>query len=435
MRGLLFAVVLSLTPALAGAGEFFTLAGHGGPVKGIDVSHDGQAVLTASFDNSVGYWYGRTAPRWFEGHEAAVNTVLFLGAGRAASAGDDFDIRLWDLQTGASEVLSGHQGKILMLAVSPVRRLLASASWDGSIGLWPLDGGAPRFLKGHQSNVNAVAFTADGQHLYSVSADGTLRLWDVATGAQKRRVLSHGFGINTLVLAEARGWLAYGAVDGGTRVISLSDDKVLADLTADRRPVLAMATSPDLDQLAIGDGQGYIMLVDTTDWSIARDFRAARRGPIWALHYAADGGNIHAGGLDDALYSWPVDDLSGEKLASGERTFLNDPDQMSNGERQFQRKCSICHRLTGDTARRAGPTLEGVFGRRAGTVPGYRYSETLAASSIIWSPDTIDALFDLGPDHYIPGSKMPMQRITAAQDRRDLIEFLLTATEPTGDRP
>jgi cytochrome c len=42
----------------------------------------------------------------------------------------------------------------------------------------------------------------------------------------------------------------------------------------------------------------------------------------------------------------------------------------------------------------------------------------------------VDALFDIGPDHFIPGSKMPMQRITARSDRDDLIAFLKEATRP-----
>jgi cytochrome c len=102
---------------------------------------------------------------------------------------------------------------------------------------------------------------------------------------------------------------------------------------------------------------------------------------------------------------------------------------MDNGERQFQRICSICHTLTGSTARRAGPTLAGLFGRRAGTVADYIYSDTLDGSDIVWNETTIDALFDEGPDHYIPGSKMPMQRITNATDRDDLIAFLRQATQ------
>ena len=102
---------------------------------------------------------------------------------------------------------------------------------------------------------------------------------------------------------------------------------------------------------------------------------------------------------------------------------------MPNGERQFMRKCSICHALEPGPSRKAGPTLHGVFGRKAGTVDGYRYSDILDGSDIIWDETTIDALFDQGPDHFIPGSKMPMQVIAGAGDRGDLIKFLQRSTE------
>lgn len=74
------------------------------------------------------------------------------------------------------------------------------------------------------------------------------------------------------------------------------------------------------------------------------------------------------------------------------------------------------------------PSLKGVFGRRAGTVKGYRYSQALEGSDIVWTEETIDQLFDLGPDHVTPGSKMPMQRIASARDRADLIAFLKRET-------
>ncbi len=111
-------------------------------------------------------------------------------------------------------------------------------------------------------------------------------------------------------------------------------------------------------------------------------------------------------------------------MATGERGFLRDPEAMSNGERQFRRKCSVCHSLADDGARRAGPTLAGLFGRPAGAVSGYKYSETVATLGLDWTEETSDQLFDIGPDHFIPGSKMPMQRIVKPEDRRDLIEFL-----------
>ncbi|MGR3572410.1 c-type cytochrome [Brevirhabdus sp.] len=433
---------------------FFTLKGHGGPIKGIAVSPEGDSILTASFDYSVGLWRdGR--PSWLEAHRAAANTVLYLDADTAVSGGDDFDLYRWDLTQGRAARMTGHRGKIIQLALSPDRRWLASASWDGTVGLWDLHAPAsapPRLLRGHDGAVNDVAFSGDGRTLYSASADGTIRQWDTPGGRLRRTLIKHGFGVNVMVLNPRANWLAYGAVDGVTRVIETSTGRQIADFTLDRRPILALAARRDYATLAVGDGEGYIMLIDTQSWTITRDFRAALRGPVWALAFSADGRNIHAGGLDDALYSWPVagptegpvegpvegasegDTVASvpRPMVSENRSFLRDPDKMSNGERQFQRKCSICHTLGEDTRRRAGPALGGLFGRRAGSVPGYAYSPDLAAAAIVWDEDTIDALFDLGPDHYIPGSKMPMQRITDPQDRRDLIAFLKEATDTKG---
>ena len=133
------------------------------------------------------------------------------------------------------------------------------------------------------------------------------------------------------------------------------------------------------------------------------------------------------------VFSWPVALLDEYDPAGGEtRSFLRDAEAMPNGERQFMRKCSICHALEPGPSRKAGPTLHGVFGRRAGTVEGYFYSDTLSGSHIVWDETSIDALFDEGPDHYIPGSKMPMQVIAGAQDRADLVAYLREATKGNG---
>ncbi|WP_300030649.1 c-type cytochrome [uncultured Roseobacter sp.] len=411
------------------AQEAFTLQGHGGPVKGISVRSDGD-ILTASFDNSVGFWTDG-APRWFDGHEAAVNAVVPVGQRMAVSAGDDYTLRLWDLESGQGAVFGRHNAKIMRLAAAPDGTRVASASWDRTAVIWPLDGSTPVTLEGHANTVSDVSFSPDGARVYTVSSDGTVRLWDAETGAFLRRIVSHGFGINTVIVAPDESWLAYGAVDGGTRVVSLPDGAEIADLTADRRPVLAMAHHLDSNRIAVGDAQGYIMMVDTDAWRIADDFRAAAAGPVWALSFSPDGRNIHAGGISDVVHSWPVDALDRAVQMTGtERSFLKNPELMSNGERQFQRKCSICHTLGPDSKRRAGPTLHGLFGRPAGSIEGYIYSETLNTADIVWSEETIDLLFDKGPDHYIPGSKMPMQRITGAQDRADLISFLREATGP-----
>jgi len=425
------ALALALLPTVAGAGEFFTLAGHGGPVMGLAVGPAGR-IATASFDNSVGLWADR-GPRWLEDHRAAVNVVAFAGPDTLISGGDDFRVLAWDLAKGAARELHAHKGKVMGLAVAPDGRTVASASWDGTIGLTDLASGATRALSGQASGVSAVAFSADGARLYSAGADGTVRIWDVAAAAETRQLVRHGFGINEIVLAPDDAWLAYGAVDGATRVIDPGSGARIADFTLDRRPILALAHSAVAERLAVGDGEGWIMVVDTAAWEIARDFRATDRGPIWALAFSPDGTNLHAAGIEPTVYSWPLASMDAHGQMAGDTpSFLRDPAEMTNGERQFARKCSICHTLTPSSGRRAGPTLHGLFGREAGTVADYRYSETLREADLVWTAQTIDALFAQGPDHYIPGSKMPMQRIKAPQDRADLIGYLREATRDEG---
>ncbi|MEP1536259.1 MAG: c-type cytochrome [Paracoccaceae bacterium] len=417
------AVFLVVSAVECSAQDFTTLKGHGGPIMGLALTGKGQ-IVSASFDNSLGVWDGRDV-RWLEGHDAAVTAVAMTGSGHIISGGDDFAVRYWG---ETNRVLGRHKGKVASLSVSPDGNFVASGSWDGDIFLWSLDNADPIKLPYSGAGVNAVAHSLDGRYLFAATSKGDLLSYDLRTLDTPLPLARHGFGINRLIVGE--GWVAYGAVDGGTRVLNNETGDQIADFTLDRRPILSMAYHADTDQIAVGDGQGYIMMIDSARWRITRDFRAMRQGPVWALVFSEEGDRIFAGGLDEVVYAWPVSLLDEFDPAEGqERSFLRDVDAMPNGERQFMRKCSICHALKAGSSRKAGPTLHGVFGRQAGTIPTYRYSKTLDQSGIIWGEDTIDALFDEGPDHYIPGSKMPMQVIAKPQDRADLIAFLRVATK------
>ncbi|MBU3036102.1 c-type cytochrome [Tritonibacter mobilis] len=423
MRRLALSLALCAAPVWgAGAEDFVTLKGHGGPIMALAVDDDDR-VASASFDNTAAIWQ-EGSPTWLEAHDAATTAVTFGPRGALFSGGDDFAIYRW--QQGQPQEIGRHAGKIRALDVSLDGAFLASASWDGTIGLWSLNGGTGQQIT-VGAGVNDVRFDAKGR-LFAATMAGQVQVYDTPD-ATPRLLAEQGFGINRLVLSQ-EGWLAYGAVDGGTRVIDMETGAQIADFTLDRRPILALAYYAQSQQIAVGDGHGYIMMIDTRNWTIARDFRAMREGPVWALAFSRDGSRIWAGGIHDVIYGWPIALMDSHQAAGNEtRSFLQAPETMSNGERQFMRKCSICHDLNDAGQRRAGPHLAGLFGRAAGSLPGYRYSQTLLQSDLIWTDETIDALFDQGPDHYIPGSKMPMQRITAPTDRQDLIDYLKTATK------
>lgn len=410
------------------------LTGHGGPVKGITIAPAGDRVATASFDYSVilRSWPSGAEEAILYGHEAAVNAVTFTPDGRRmVTVGDDGLVLVWPSDGPAERHepaarLTGHQGKIMQVSVGAGGKLAATASWDGRIGLWTLDPpGSLAMLEGHKGPVNAVQLSADGSRLYSAGYDGTIRVWSIPDGRELRTLVRHGFGVNVIALDEAAGRLAYGALDGGMRIIDVASGDVLGTFEHEHTPILALALSRDRRRFAFGDGHGVVTVVDAVLAEVSQDFPAAR-GPVWALAFGPGDSSLMVGGLGSTVAVWPLDPL--RRPAGADARARPATPALTNGERQFERKCRICHTLTADTARRAGPTLFGLMGRRAGTIDGYPYSDALTGIDLVWTERTIDELFARGPDAYLPGTKMPLQKMTNARDRADLIEYLRKAT-------
>ena len=93
---------------------------------------------------------------------------------------------------------------------------------------------------------------------------------------------------------------------------------------------------------------------------------------------------------------------------------------------QLWRKCASCHTLDANGRNRAGPRLHGVFGRVAGSVPDYSYSEALKKSGIVWNDSTLDAYIK-DAEAFVPGTKM-YGGLSQDADREDLLAFLKGAT-------
>jgi len=192
---------------------------------------------------------------------------------------------------------------------------------------------------------------------------------------------------------------------------------------------MALTRSADGSRFAASAGDGQMLVWRTDDWVLESEL-LNDRGPVWGLAFGGEANELlWLSGLDDEVYSLA---LTGPPKALPEpkeqpRRF-HLAEGLGPGAREFQRKCSVCHTLTADDANRAGPTLHRVFGRRAGSLPGYPYSKALLESDIVWNEETIAALFDHGPDVVTPGTKMPIQRITDPARRAALIAFLKRST-------
>ncbi|WP_438860372.1 c-type cytochrome, partial [Achromobacter spanius] len=86
-------------------------------------------------------------------------------------------------------------------------------------------------------------------------------------------------------------------------------------------------------------------------------------------------------------------------------------------------RCLACHALAYN---RTGPRHCGLLGRRAGSVPGYSYSQAMKQSGIIWNEQTLD-VFLKNPMAAVPGTSMGYAGIADAGERADLIAYLKQA--------
>jgi cytochrome c len=412
---------------LASIGAQGQLRGHGGPVRAVAVARDGKTALSGSFDQAAIVWSLQedAAVKVLRFHDSAVNAVAFLPDGRAVTAGEDGRIAVWRI--GADEpdrVLESHTAPVVALAVAPDGRI-ASASWDQTVRVWAADGTA-RVLEGHQQNVNGVAFTPDATAVVSAGYDATVRIWPLVTGSSPS-IIPLPSPLNAVTVAPD-GEIVAGGADGIVRFIARDGSAVTGEVGAGPSPVIALAVSPDGALVAAAGIRGAVAIIERQSRTLARTLVGPGL-PVWSLAFFPDSRRLLSGGTDRMVRRW--DALTGEHIGAVAMGGPEDPLAKFAGDRGAEvfRACVACHTLSPDEGNRAGPTLAGLFGRRIATLPGYRYSQALRRLDVIWTPETVAKLFEVGPATYTPGTRMPEQRIGLAEDREALVRFLERATK------
>ena len=91
----------------------------------------------------------------------------------------------------------------------------------------------------------------------------------------------------------------------------------------------------------------------------------------------------------------------------------------SSGKETFEKRCSGCHALDRD---KEGPRLRGVYGRVAGSVESFQYSEALKKSKITWTDETLDQWLT-DTEKLVPGNDMTFH-VEKGAERADIIAYL-----------
>lgn len=99
---------------------------------------------------------------------------------------------------------------------------------------------------------------------------------------------------------------------------------------------------------------------------------------------------------------------------------------VDNGHAKFA-LCMACHTVAAGGPNMTGPNLHGIFGRKAGTAPGFSYSDALKAAGWTWDAEHLDNWLS-GPAKVLPGTKMTFAGLPNPKDRIDVIAYLKVAS-------
>ena len=114
-------------------------------------------------------------------------------------------------------------------------------------------------------------------------------------------------------------------------------------------------------------------------------------------------------------------------LASNAQSFATDA-SAARGQRVFG-ACAACHSLQPEQ-NMTGPSLAGLWGRKAGTLPSFdRYSPALKSANLVWNDKTLDEWIE-DPQHLVPNNQMTFAGVKDGRQRADLLAFLKQTTEP-----
>lgn len=97
-------------------------------------------------------------------------------------------------------------------------------------------------------------------------------------------------------------------------------------------------------------------------------------------------------------------------------------DDVSLGKRLFLR-CAACHAVSSQAPAKVGPHMQGIVGRKAGSVARYSYSPAMRQANLVWNQAALDRWLQ-SPESVVPGTTMSFAGLPKLGDRKALIAYL-----------
>jgi WD40 repeat protein len=261
----------------------------------------------------------RGVPTVLRGHASTVRDLDLSDNGEVLVSADEHGVHLWNLVTGAGQLLATQPSPIHSVRVSPDGKRIATSALDGAIRVWTADGLGTQ-LSGHDALVFPVEFLPDGR-LLSYSMDGTIRAWQIDVGTHDL-VGKQDLAIRVGAVARGGGALATTGEDRVVRVWSIPPAGQPAarprELRGPDRSIDVLAIARDGSKVAAGGRYDTIWLWDVASGE-AKKLTGHDDDGIDDLAFTPDGRLLASAGADHTVRLWDVTTGKSEVLRGHEQ--------------------------------------------------------------------------------------------------------------------
>ncbi|MDR0329026.1 MAG: protein kinase [Planctomycetaceae bacterium] len=240
------------------------------------------------------------------GHQEAVTSIaISLDANLIASAGQDGEIRVWNIaEQKCVADIEGHQDEIRSLAMTSDARFLISGGRDGSVWIWNIESRqCVRRFSERVMTLTKIALNPQGRTVAIADSFGTILFWDAVTNSVIDRFSSRSGGVSSLRFSRDGHYLAAGGDEGSLTIWKMGNQAPLYAYRDIPSPLTATTLSVDMSRCYSADKSGRITTHNLHTDKQEQSF-SGHIGEISGLELLSDSRFLFSAGKDGLVKVW-----------------------------------------------------------------------------------------------------------------------------------